>query len=162
MTSTFAEALKARAEKLNLKLNSAAPPEKLEVRVRLMLATEEIEVHFSRFPGESIIADLKKAGFRWNSTCWFAKDSEQKRAFCRARFNAAELEPFQETPTPAPVEPPKLVVRDTPVEAAKPDTSPFGIYKRQVDELVEYLHINPSDLLLLAMDKLHKATFSVN
>lgn len=167
MTTSFQDILKQKSAALSQSMTTPKKPDgPLECTVTIddNVKPAELHVWFNRYPGPDIIADLKAAGFRWNSRVWWAIDSEPKRAFCRARLNAKELDPFvnlyvEQLPEDKPI--PKIIVAPE-VEPAKPDTSPFGIYKCQVNELLEYLKIEAADLQLLAIDKLHKATFGRN
>lgn len=154
MATAFEAALQARAEKLG---ESKAPPEKLECKVRVLLATNELEIWFNKHPGESLVRVIEQAGFEQKGTSWFALDSQTRRTFCKQVLGAKDLEPLPEPVAPAPEPDIKIVVRDTP-----PDNSPFGIYKRQVDELCAELKMEPTDMFLFAIDALHKATFSIN
>lgn len=162
MDTAFQELLKRKSDALNKKLTTPKQSNDiLECRVTIAdnITPNQLHVWFNRYPGPNIIADLKSAGFSWNSHIWWAIDSEPKRAFCRARLNATELDPYKTpivTPTPNPM--PQIIV----APESEPDNSVFGIYKRQVDELCEHLKLCPADLFLHAIDQLHKTTFSVN
>lgn len=168
MTTSFQDILKQKSAALSQSLTTPKKPDgPLECTVTIddNVKPAELHVWFNRYPGPDIIADLKTAGFRWNSRIWWAADSEPKRAFCRARLNARELEPFVNLYVEPLPEAAKIIVAPEPapeVEPALPDTSPFGIYKCQITELLEYLKIEAADLQLLAIDKLHKATFGRN
>lgn len=164
--NAFLQALNAKTsdakQQIDNRLKKGGDP--VEVRVNLMLNTQppEIRITFSRFPGQQVIDDLHKTEFHWHSLdkYWVARDSRTNRDFCRARFNA-DIEPYEvpdtelEPPSEKPL--PKLVVRDTLIE-----TTPYDIYKQQVDELCEQLSLSPTDVFLMAIASLHKATFSVN
>lgn len=166
MTTAFQDLLKQKSDALSKRMNQNKKPEEpLECTVTVVDIKNPAELHvwFNRYPGPNIIADLKAAGFKWNASVWWALDSESKRAFCRARLNARELEPYtpQPTVTATPPEPaPQLIV--VPDPEPELDDSAFGIYKRQVRELIEHLKIDVADLQLLAIDKLHKSTFGQN
>lgn len=158
MATAFEAALQARAKRLGEKLGEVkAPPEDLTCKVRVLLATNELEVWFNKHPGNHWAGVLGQAGFHANGSSWFAPDTQERRIFCREALSAKDLELLPEPVAPAPEPEIKIVVRDTP-----PDNTPFGIYKRQVDELCAELKMEPTDMFLFAIDALHKATFSIN
>lgn len=59
-----------------------------------------------------------------------------------------------------PVVPP--LETEEPIIAEVPETGEYSRFKQQVNELLAEMDIDAADLMLLAVDCLHKATFGVN
>lgn len=164
MNTSFDALLKQKSAALSAKMTGhKKPDEPLQCTVTVAdnVSPAELHVWFNRYPGPDTIADLKNAGFRWNSTIWWAIDSEPKRAFCRARLNAHELEPFTSVSIPENKPLPKVIVAPD-----RPKTE-WETYTQQIDELLIFFRerkpdYTASDLQLAAIAAYHKAVFSQN
>ena len=144
-------------------------------RVDINVSRNRLDLYFRGVPEQGIRSDMKVHGFRYNPdlVCWYHQDTEANRQFIRKSF-AVEIErkepkPGPIVPTPATLDPrPEYLLVPEPAPVASPAEEPttepftpeFSRFRTQVDELIAHLKIAPADLMLLAIDSLHKGTFS--
>lgn len=135
-----------------IKQNQAQKEAPLVITCERVLNRNRLDVFFSRKPGDEILQKLKAQGFRDRDTDkgWFHFDSEDNRAFCTKEFGAV----FEDDNTPDNIEAPAAPIA---VEATV--TPEYETFKRQVNELIEYMKVEPADLMLLAVNTLHKKVF---
>lgn len=166
-------------------------PDKLTINIQLVSSRNRIDIFFSAIPSEDIRTDLKRFGFKFNpdSKAWYNKDCENNRDILRAMFNA-DLEPYQgialstlvdspppgmnrdgqectgcsdglpkhtcETYTDVPPVQPLIELCEAPIE---PELAKF---RTQTNQLMEQLNLDAADLMLAAIDCLHRQTFRGN
>lgn len=119
-----------------------------------------INVFFPAIPCEADREFMKS--YRWSFDgqlkCWFNRDTEDNRAFLRRWLNLYSEKKVESTYTPAPrsnYEPATQSLAEIP-----DDGTEYTRYKKQVTELMEELKVDAADLALLAVNVLHKVTFS--
>jgi hypothetical protein len=179
--NAFLSALQAKAP--NPIQTPPAPKPKLELRIELVSSRNRIDLFFSEIPPEDTRRFMKQKGFRFNpdSKAWYHQDNEEHRDFCRKMFGAtldAYLTPYQphydgcdandnectactdnvgeHTCEPLPDVPPTqplIELCETPV------TPEFAKFREQTNQLIEQLKIEPADLMLVAIDALHREIF---
>lgn len=146
--------------------------------VQVNSTRNRLDVYFHQKPTDECRSLLKADNWMFSGErlCWFHADTEDNRRFLRDNFGV-KLDPKDQGPvipdTIAPLKPVRLspagggYLQDTPAQVTVPETTStddmgpgFERYRKQVDELIAELRIAPADLMLLAINVLHKRTFS--
>lgn len=176
--------LKAKTEKIKPVANVPATPKPTEITVRVELVENRnrIDLFFSAVPSDAVRKDLKARSWRWNGdrACWYNADNDLNRAYLVANFGAnfdsddsddssappaitdavglAQYSPKAEAPAP------EIQVSDSDAGGTigTGESAEWLRFKRQVTELQSELKIDAADLMLMAIDSLHKATFGRN
>lgn len=149
----------------------------LIITIDRVLNRRRLDVFFSEKPCDEILAKLRGQGFHYRPSdkAWYHCDNETNRAFLETHFNAD----FAGAPESA-----QVALNDDSINNANlvldavtitgntntteaqsevsnlGDSTPYDIYKKQVNELCEHFKIDASDLALFAINYFHKATFS--
>lgn len=126
-------------------------------RVEINVTSNRLDLFFTGIPSKKTRQLMKDNGFWYNgeTKTWYHRDCETNRQFLRNVFDVA-LEPKQEVPAT-----PQLQV--SPTFDPLPDhkgSDAFEAFKAQVNELMAELKLDSADLMLVAIDCLHKKTFS--
>lgn len=173
--ASFLSSLQGATNKINEKRQAPAAPaaDKTNCTVKLILNRNRVDVLFPEKPSEFILQALRDKGFRFRPSdkAWFHQDNPGNREFL-TKLVKAEFEQDDE-PTKA------LAVGDPGVNGA-PGAQSFSplatcedhsallelpdyeTFKQQCQELLNHYGLDAADLMLLAVDKLHKNTFSIN
>lgn len=180
MTTNFLDALKNRAAKIetSLKPAPAAQLARLEPtvtrlpdgsympnhtqidiamdtakiqRVERVVNKNRLDIYFTQAPNQVTRNNFKSMGWRYSPdrVCWYHQDNKQNCDWLAERYNVQGLDTVDKFKT----EP----------EIVEPEFTPeYATFRVQVDELLAYTKICPADLMLKAIDCLHKKTFSQN
>lgn len=166
MNQDFLNALKNKAatiEKptikpaLNQQIEVISNDKALIVTIDIVQNKNRLDVYFNRIPADFIRNDLKANGFRWNQdrACWYNKDCNETRSYLKSKLGC-EIDLIES----AVIDASEPITED--VKTALPESDSYTKYKKQVNELVEYFQVDASDLVLIAIDNLHKKTFVNN
>lgn len=172
--NTFLSALQSKAvtpiQTATVKSAPIAEP-KLEIRIELIPQRNRIDVFFSQIPPKNLRAALKIEGFRFNpdSKAWYHQDSENRREYLRSAFGA-ELDQYQGIPLSTLIDSPlnDPSISDVPpvqplIELCEAPIEPeLAKFRTQTNELLEQLNLDAADLMLAAIDCLHRQTFEGN
>ncbi len=167
MTS-FLEALKNQPT-TTAPVTRSKSPEPI-VSVELVTNRNRIDVFFSVKPNQDILDDLKLNHFKYRPSdrAWYTYDNRIQRSYLAHKFNLPELidspAPYNEQPY-APVSTDEKqfdTAHPSPsIELIQPEGSAEYVkFKQQTNELLAELKIDAADLMLLAIDTLHKKTFN--
>lgn len=155
--------------------SNPAPAPKLIITVDRVLNRNRLDVFFSEKPSNDILQSLRDRGFHYRPSdrAWYHKDSEDNRLFLESKFGASfmlsgDVEDNENYEVSDNAMLDNVVVPDnsvtlTSVNNAKDEADPASVfeqYKKQVKDLCEALKIDPADLALLAISKLHDQTFN--
>lgn len=175
----------SRAENIEQGDPSSIPPEYRKheskndwlPRIINNLSKNRLELYWDEKPQREVLATLKSFNFWWDRDrqCWFNFNNAAVRGFLVEYFHAdfgdepvIELpEKDQERIVKEAISESSLslemrreaVIPETPKELPS-DEKTLERYRDQVDELITHLNMRPGDLIILAIDHLHKATFS--
>ena len=130
----------------------SSPVQSIEVSARRVINRNRLDISFSDIPSPDDRSALKERGWRYNGegAYWYHADTVDNRTFIEGRFNLKLISP-EASPEASPEVSP---------EVSPEDVTPYGVYKRQIDELIEHLKIGPADLQIRAIGALHKEIFS--
>jgi hypothetical protein len=137
-----------------------------EVRIERVLDRGRIDVYFSDKPDDRTLEILRGNGFRFRPSdkAWFHADNGRNRCILEDLLGVEFENPFvkecgvHDSTAGVPVD----KGEDADMRDVVPASPEFERYRQQVDELIEHLNIRPADLMLLAIDALHKTTFGRN
>jgi len=133
-------------------------------RVEISINSKRLDLYFTGKPSEQVRTDLKANGFWFNPTtkAWYHKDCQANRDFIKDYFKF-EIQDLDDSFKDSGAVSYEMSAVDQKPKSALSDTdypATYQAYKKQVDELMKALEITePADLMLIAIDKLHKDTF---
>lgn len=133
-------------------------------RVDIIAARNRLDLYFNCIPSLQLRVAMKAHGFRYRSDpipAWYHEDTIANRAFLNAAFNLDIDTTSDLSPVPPP---PPLVINVAPIAPIVDQRSEvpenYRKYLQQTSELLAELGIEFADLALVAVDCLHKQTFS--
>lgn len=125
--------------------------------IELILDRNRIDIFFPRKPEQFVLDRFHQYGWKYRGLdkAWYHQDTFGNRTLLNVWFNA-EIE--TDIPTSEPFA--EIIDPVQPKEEPEVTGSPEYVkFKRQVNELISELKIDCADLMLLAVDSLHKAKF---
>lgn len=146
----------------------------LTVTIDRVLNRHRLDVFFNQKPSEEILKSLRAHDFHYRPSdkAWYNKDTETNRIFLEYAFGAHFVDSSDVEDSKSyevsdnsildNVVVPENSVTLTSVNNEKDlEVSPqFAKFRSQTNELLEHLKCEPADLMLIAIDALHKQTFS--
>lgn len=143
-------------------------PEAQIDRVEIVERDNRIDLYFTDKPTPDQRGVLKTAGwwFAAERTCWFHFDGEVNREFLRKTYNldidrkpeSISLVAPADTSFTFAVPSPEITADQSDPHTEEPQE--YLRFKVQVNELLTELKIDAADLMLIAINALHKVTFS--
>lgn len=152
----------------------------LQVTIERVVNRHRLDVFFSHVPSRTVLDSLKEHGFKWNKDrlCWYHADTKMNRAYLTLCFGETfigdqyetDVTGSTETQDSAPTLPTPRLESPIPVIDSTGDANqeriPFSPeyerYKQQVNELLAHTKIDAADLMLQAIDCLHKQLLGSN
>jgi len=158
MTTTFLNALKQKANEVQATQIPTPKPDPLPayapiVNIDLVLNRNRIDVFFNEKPSDEILCGLRGQGFHYRPSdkAWYHQDTQTNRDFLNSLL---KCDIAQKGIVSGDIEP---STDYRPSEELSPE---FVKFRSQTNELLEHLKCEPADLMLIAIDALHKSTFS--
>lgn len=179
MNTAFLSALQNQSQTLTQQLVSKSeakpiakpvqPVDVLKVTIDLVVNRNRIDVFFSQKPSNSVLDSLRSNGFhhRPSDKAWYHQDNLVNRKFLNSTFDA-DLEIVEPVLQPEPKTQQTIVVApplpdfDSEEYKSPYNDSHYGVYRDQVDQLIQKLQIRPADLMLRAIDCLYVQVFGSN
>lgn len=180
MTTTNAlEALRALAkqqykpkgqpeiEKPTVPVPAAVKPHNNAANIRLVeIDTDRnrIDIYFNYVPSDSQRYELKQRSWRYNPdrVCWYHKYNRENVQYLNLHYGQdIDFIPSDNVPMGMTIETVSVPIPEPVPQVLESDpASPFEQYKKQVKDLCEALKVDPADLALIAVSKLHDQVFT--